>query len=248
MIKYKEGEWYIFKERTTKSFERFKADATRGLLWGPSALFTTQEWKGNTCHISSFGSEGFVTYEPGQITCKVRVSSFPAALFKNKILSDVESITIDVCGVPSSANRDVFIVHGHNEVAKAGLKNLLAGFGLNPMVLSEMDDLGMTIIEKFEHYAQMCTFAFILMTPDDRAVASSAIESRWRARQNVIMELGWFMAHLGRDRVVILYNGSLEIPSDILGVVYVEFKENIAEVSDRVGLALQRVELIAAKA
>src|SRR5882762_8315572 len=87
-------------------------------------------------------------------------------------------------------------------------------------------------------------FAFILMTPDDRTVGVSGTESLWRARQNVIMELGWFMAHLGRDRVVILYNGKLEIPSDILGVVYVEFKASVFEAADRIRLALKRVELL----
>jgi hypothetical protein len=102
----------------------------------------------------------------------------------------------------------------------------------------------MTIIEKFEYYARSCSFAFILMTPDDRTIGITGAESLWRARQNVIMELGWFMAHLGRERVVILSNGRLEIPSDILGIVYVEFNNSVLEAVDRIHLALQRVELL----
>ena len=70
------------------------------------------------------------------------------------------------------------------------------------------------------------------------------IVTTWRARQNVIMELGWFMARLGRDRVVILYSGDLEIPSDILGVVFLEFKEKIDEVADRIYQRLKGVELV----
>jgi hypothetical protein len=80
------------------------------------------------------------------------------------------------------------------------------------------------------------------MTPDDRAVTHTDTDSRWRARQNVIMELGWFMARLGRDRVVILYSGELELPSDILGVVFLEFKEKIGEVADRIYQRLKGVE------
>jgi predicted nucleotide-binding protein len=56
------------------------------------------------------------------------------------------------------------------------------------------------------------------------------------------------MAHLGRDRVVILYNGKLEIPSDILGVVYVEFKASVLEAADRIRLALKRVEFLETQA
>ena len=149
-----------------------------------------------------------------------------------------------MCGVPAVANKDVFIVHGHGEMAIAQLKELLASHGLNPIVLRDQDDRGMTIIEKFEYYARSCSFAFILMTPDDRTIGITGTESLWRARQNVIMELGWFMAHLGRERVVILFNGRLEIPSDILGVVYVEFNNSVLESADRIHLALQRVQLL----
>ncbi len=61
----------------------------------------------------------------------------------------------------------------------------------------------------------------VLLTPDDKASpAGSSTEEKWRARQNVIMELGWFMARLGRERVLLLHQGSVEIPSDILGVIY----------------------------
>jgi predicted nucleotide-binding protein len=59
-----------------------------------------------------------------------------------------------------------------------------------------------------------------------------SVESKWRARQNVILELGWFMAKLGRRRVAILYKGELEIPSDILGIVYHQFSNSIKEVGE----------------
>lgn len=244
MLKYRDGEWYVFKERTTKPFERFRTDAVRGLLVGFQAIFATHEWRGYSCYISSLGAEGILTYEPGTITIRVRVTSFAGLLIKNKILSDVESITLDVSGVPSATNSDVFIVHGHGEVARLQLKKLLFDLDLNPIVLQEQDDHGMTIIEKFEYSARTCSFAFVLMTPDDQTVGVSGTESQWRARQNVIMELGWFMAHLGGERVVILYNGRTEIPSDILGVVYVEFKDSVLDAADRIRLALTRVELL----
>jgi len=107
MLKYREGEWYVLREKTTKPFERIKIDASRGLLTGLSAFFTTHEWRGHSGHISSSGAEGVLTY-----------------------------------------------------------------------------------------------------------------------------------------RVVIPYNGQCEIPSDILGVVYVEFKASVLETAERIRLALKRVELL----
>ena len=138
-----------------------------------------------------------------------------------------------VAGPPTSSKK-VFIVHGHDEAKKWELKNYLAGLGLEPIVLHEEDDLGKTIIEKFEHYAAECGFAVVLMTPDDQTPGPDPTENAWRARQNVIMELGWFMAKLGRDRVMILHKGRVEIPSDILGVIYVPFRQDVIEAGEKI--------------
>ena len=43
-----------------------------------------------------------------------------------------------------------------------------------------------------------------------------------RARQNVVFEAGYFMGKLGRDRVVIIAEKGIEIPSDLQGVVYTD--------------------------
>jgi predicted nucleotide-binding protein len=42
-----------------------------------------------------------------------------------------------------------------------------------------------------------------------------------RARQNVILELGFFLGKLGRKRVCALYQHNVEIPSDYAGVLFV---------------------------
>jgi len=42
-----------------------------------------------------------------------------------------------------------------------------------------------------------------------------------RARQNVILELGYFMGKLGRRRVAALYSPDVELPSDIHGLGYI---------------------------
>ena len=150
-----------------------------------------------------------------------------------------------VCGSTAViGNKNVFIVHGHNEAKKLELKSFLSDLGLRPIILHEQDDMGGTVIEKFEHYAPQCAFAFILLTPDDKLQIRDSTDDKWRARQNVIMELGWFMARLGRLRVLLLYKGKLEIPSDILGVLYLEFNKSVLEVAEPIRARLKRVGLI----
>ena len=84
------------------------------------------------------------------------------------------------------------------------------------------------------------------MTPDDEAPSVGQKESQWRARQNVIMELGWFMAYLGRDRVAILHQGELEIPSDILGVITMPFEHTVGEVADKIAARVRYAGLVTA--
>jgi hypothetical protein len=156
----------------------------------------------------------------------------------------IDGVHIDLSQF-AAENKKVFIVHGQNEAKKLELKDFLAKLALDPIILHQQNDLGKTIIEKFEYYASQCAFAFVLLTPDDQAApANSSIEGRWRARQNVIMELGWFMARLGRERVMILHQGQLEIPSDILGVVYAPFSGSVIEAGETIRERLKGIGLL----
>jgi predicted nucleotide-binding protein len=100
---------------------------------------------------------------------------------------------------------------------------------LNPIVLLDQPDQGLTIIEKFEKYAANCSYAFALFTPDD--IVTKGDNQYFQARPNVIFELGWFYASLGRSRVCILDQASEQsrIFSDLQGVLRMQFNENISE-------------------
>lgn len=127
-------------------------------------------------------------------------------------------------------SKQVFIIHGHNEAKRRELSDMLKNrFGLDPIILSEQPDQGQTIIEKFEKHASQCSYAFALFTPDD--IISDGNTQYFQARPNVIFELGWFYANLGRSRVCILDQASEKsrIFSDLQGVMRVQFKENISE-------------------
>jgi hypothetical protein len=121
---------------------------------------------------------------------------------------------------PDADPRAVFVVQGHDD-AREAVARLLERLGLRPIILQEQPNRGQTIIEKFESYASV-GFAVVLLTPDDvGSDASSPEDLKPRARQNVIFELGFFVAALGRRRVCALYKGDVELPSDYRGVVYI---------------------------
>ena len=98
--------------------------------------------------------------------------------------------------------------------------------GLNVTILREEPNLGRTVIEKFEDYSDV-GFAIVLLTPDDRGGTKDVLFKKLqpRARQNVILELGFFIGALGRNRVCALYKAGVEVPSDYSGVVLIQMDE-----------------------
>jgi predicted nucleotide-binding protein len=121
----------------------------------------------------------------------------------------------------ASLGTDVFIVHGHDGEAKVTVARfLLKLLAREPIILHEQADRGRTIIEKFEAHAGQVGSAIVLLAGDDEGGAVGKPQQR-RARQNVVLELGFFLAKLGRERVVILHEQDVELPSDIHGVLYV---------------------------
>lgn len=117
-------------------------------------------------------------------------------------------------------------MHGHdsgreNEVAR--VVNQLTGVA--PVILHEQPDGGRTVIEKLEDHAQSAGFAVVLLTADDTGRSVASKEEHPRARQNVVFEAGYFIGLLGRQRVVLLYEAGVELPSDLSGVLYRQFDE-----------------------
>jgi predicted nucleotide-binding protein len=120
----------------------------------------------------------------------------------------------------------IFIVHGRDEEMKQAVARTLEKLDLEPIILHEQPSKGRTIIEKFEDYSDV-SYAIVLLSPDDLAYPkdSSSEKAKYRARQNVIFELGFFIGKLGRERVCALYKKAenFEIPTDYEGVIYIPY-------------------------
>jgi predicted nucleotide-binding protein len=114
----------------------------------------------------------------------------------------------------------VFIVHGHDEKRLLEVKEILKSQNLIPVVLKDEPNGGATIIEKFEKNSDV-GFAVVLVTADDvGSIKSDPKNLNHRARQNVILELGYFIGRLTRARICALNDSEVELPSDIHGVIY----------------------------
>lgn len=121
--------------------------------------------------------------------------------------------------VDRSPNR-VFVVHGQNDTARTAVVSFLESIGLVGIVLHEQPNMGRHLLTKFIQEAELVTFAVVLMTDDDVGSAKGG-ELAPRARQNVILELGYFLAHLGQAKVCALITPGLETPSDFDGIVFI---------------------------
>lgn len=119
----------------------------------------------------------------------------------------------------------VFLVHGHDDEVKDAVAGFLRDLGLDVVILHEKPNEGQTIVEKFETHSDV-GFAVVLLTPDDvGAPSKEPANSKMRARQNVILELGYFIGKLGRKKVCPVYLEGVELPSDVHGVLYVPYDE-----------------------
>lgn len=126
-----------------------------------------------------------------------------------------------------TASRSVFVVHGRNEGARDQVALVLTKLGFEPVILSEEPNEGRTLIEKFEQHVLSVGYAIALLTADDHGYAAGDDPpvNPNRSRQNVVLELGYFMGKLGRSRVVALYAPGVELPSDLHGLAYIEIND-----------------------
>jgi len=118
----------------------------------------------------------------------------------------------------------VFVVHGHDNEMKQAVARTVERLGLDAVILHEKADRGQTIIEKIERFSDV-GFAVVVLSPDDTGYANAeGIDAAApRARQNVILELGYFAGKLGRENVMALHRGDIELPSDYDGVLYTRY-------------------------
>ena len=116
----------------------------------------------------------------------------------------------------------VFLVHGRARMVAESIARFVEKLGPKVVILQEQPNAGRTVIEKFQDHAAVA-YAIVLVTGDDRGRLkhAAASEEEKRARQNVILELGYFIGRIGRNRVLVIREDGVELPSDLTGVICV---------------------------
>lgn len=127
-------------------------------------------------------------------------------------------------------NKKIFIVHGHdNELKNEVTRFVEKKLGYEAIILHEQANKGKTIIEKLEENSDV-EYAIILYTAcDEGRKVDSEEKLNKRARQNVVFEHGYFTSKLGRENVIAINKGHIEVPSDISGIIYISYEEQWKE-------------------
>jgi predicted nucleotide-binding protein len=137
-------------------------------------------------------------------------------------LGDLEGVQ---AAPPQQAGRDftnkVFVVHGRAVAPKVEVARLLESMGIEAIILHEQPNRGRSTIEKIEAYGDV-DFAVVIFTPDDVG-ALEGEEGSARPRQNVLFELGYFIAKLGRQNVCVLRQGEMEMLTDYVGPIWIDY-------------------------
>lgn len=139
-----------------------------------------------------------------------------------------------------------FIVHGRDESTLVALRAYLQQTLKlpEPVVLRDRPGVGRTIAEKFEEESAGADLVFVLLTPDDEGgLAGPENVKMPRARQNVILELGYFWAAMTRrgGGLILLTRGHVEVPSDLAGVSHIDISSGIEAVSEEIRREVEHV-------
>ena len=165
-------------------------------------------------------------WDTGKVNCQGKNKEPVEELLLNK------SISPPIQSEKTSINKKVFVVYGHDGNARTQLEAMLRRWELEPLILDQLVSAGQTVIEKLEEYTSQVNFGIVLATPDDIGYAKEdEAKKKYRVRQNVVLELGMLLSKIGRERVAILLSQAedMESPSDILGLLYMPFKDNVEE-------------------
>lgn len=159
----------------------------------------------------------------------------------DEVKNIIENVAVDNSKVEK--NRKVFVVYGHDLNARTQLEAMLRRWDIEPLIIDQLVSSGQTIIEKLEENTDKVQFGIVLATPDDIGYSKGKEEcKKYRVRQNVILELGMLLSKIGRSNVVILLSQAeeMEKPSDIDGLIYIPFTNNVEEAKVSLAKELQR--------
>lgn len=116
----------------------------------------------------------------------------------------------------------IFISHGRNPQWRELQNYLEKDLDFPTLELAQEPNLGRTVFQKLMEESIKCSIAIIVMTGEDVANTNEL-----RARENVIHELGYFQGLYGSNRVILLHETEVNIPTNLQGIVYIPFQKEL---------------------
>lgn len=138
-------------------------------------------------------------------------------------------------GREGARSRSVFVVHGHDAKSLEDVEAFLLSNRVEPIVLTRLSGGDQSLFQRFMRFGREASFAVVILSSDDYGAGRYQYDAdgvgerslQFRARQNVILELGFFYGWLGWENVFVLFKSpesvfpNFERPSDLDGVVFV---------------------------
>jgi|APEBP8051072266_1049373.scaffolds.fasta_scaffold00786_4 hypothetical protein len=139
----------------------------------------------------------------------------------------------------ASADKSIFIGHGRSLIWHQ-LNTFLTRRGLTCVEFEPENMAGRKTTARIDEMLDTAEFAFLIMTAEDEH-----IDGTFRARQNVIHEIGLFQGRLGEGKVITLREDGCESYSNAAGVNDIRFpRGNLEPTFHRISLALERESLL----
>ena len=227
------------KMKFSGNIDELKSQLTEG------GFSNYDEKQNNGCYCFRFQNGSILNFWPSNGTVNLQgktdenLSQFVRRLCGGNIQQSNKISNEPVTPAQIEAKGKVFVVHGHDDVARDQLELILHKLGIEPFVLQNTSGGGLTIIEALEkeigQNPSEVTFGIVLLTPDDMGYSKNSRpeDAEPMARQNVVLEMGMLLSSIGRSRVAILKKGHLEVPSDASGILYISFNEHVKETVPR---------------
>jgi predicted nucleotide-binding protein len=161
-----------------------------------------------------------------------RISADEAQEVATQVADEVRGGKVEEAAAPDA----VFLVHGRDLLLLDEVVSYLEAQGVRTVVLTKIGGAEKSLFQKFLKWGGEARFAIVLFSADDLGAARLQYEHvgvgekalQFRARQNVLLELGFFYGRLGWENVFALYKPAnevfpnFELPSDLGGVVFDE--------------------------
>jgi len=117
--------------------------------------------------------------------------------------------------------RNVFISHGKTKGPLTDVEEMLRIMGLEPKIAVREANLARPVSEKVRTTMKECSAAVFIFTPDETLTDADG-KKVYKPSENVLHELG-AASVLYDDRVIILKEKTIQLPSNISGLAHIPF-------------------------